>query len=58
MLDCPKCKAVVAEAESESVRLFHAGAPEQDVLNAAHRPRFATLEDHRLAWEEHDRALG
>jgi hypothetical protein len=58
MLDCPRCKAVITTAENESVRLHRAGASDQDVLNAAHQPRFATLREHELAWDEHDRNLG
>jgi hypothetical protein len=47
---CPLCQERIGAGEVESNRLFLAGASDQEWLDARHKPRFATLAEHRKAF--------
>ena len=44
--DCPLCSSEIRAADAVSAQMIDDGASDQDILDAAHKPRFATLEAH------------
>lgn len=50
--DCPVCRSRVREAEQEAGRLLESGASDEEVLRAAHEPRFGVLAEHHAALDE------